>query len=296
MKKTIKILLPLFAAFNLGADINGGDLVMHDLQSRSNDIQVPADATVTGCGEPPSGYFIWFDGDDPYAGGVPSPAATWTDKGRESRVMSNDDAGKTPTLNTGYFSFDGTDDYFKSERDNTWSELFGGSTHFCMHLVRKTAATGSNSAIWGTWASSSAVSYAISVDTGGTKQDWFMNNGNGAHINIAETFSEPIGSWYVYGSEYDKSSPAARVALNGSWSSPVSALSATNNPPLFTTYTYNIGAISPSTSYAGDTSPFWEWYGDIAQIICYDDLTKEAATQTWIDCKKDELAGGGGGA
>lgn len=289
IKKTL-LAISLFAL--LGADSSGGDLKHHDLKANSDALRVGGGAAVTGCGAPPAGYFIWMDGDDPYAGGAtPADTSTWIDKGREGRTFDNNTAGHRPTLNTGFFTFDGTNDYLKSSNDSNWSELFSSSDHFCNHLVRNNSHTNSKQAIWGTYSTGSAgrANFNAITDLNGAQQEYYINNGSGQHVKRETVFTETLNVWYNYKFEYDRAGLQARTGNNSSWSTYTAADTAAATAPILSYYTFNIGGLSAGASYVSDTSSIWEWSGDIAQIICYTDLTKEAAVESWISCKAGEL-------
>lgn len=293
MRRYNKIMLPLLASLSLGADINGGDLKLHDLQSKSNDIQVPS-STPSGsvCGAPPAGYFIWFDGEDPYAGGAtPADPITWIDKGRESRTFDNNTAGHRPTLNAGYFTFDGTNDYLKAAPDSNWSELFGSSDYFCNQLVRNNLHSSLRQAVFSTYSTGTVgrPNFNFITDLYGGQQELYINNGTGTHMKRETAYSESLNTWYNFKVEYDRGNTRGRTGNDASWSSYTSTLTAVAAAPISSYYTYTIGAISAGVTYASDTSSNWNWSGDIAQIICYTDLTKETEVETWIDCKKGEL-------
>lgn len=279
--------LPLIAA-----DASGGDILMHDLQPLPNKIMIPdSDSEEAGCGEPPDGYFIWFDGDDIYAGGAPTATVSWTDKGREGRKMDQDTAGHRPTINEGYLTFDGTNDFLKAQPDSNWSELFSSSSHFCNLLVRNNSHADTKQTIFSTYSTSTVgrPNFNIITDLMGLQQEYYINNGAGQHMKRETTFAEPLNTWYNYKTEYDRAGLQARTGNDANWGTYTAANNAAGTAPIASYYTYAIGAISAGVTYASDTSSQWNWSGDIAQIICYTDLTKETDVETWIDCKKDEL-------
>ena len=277
----------------LGADISGGDLKHHDLKPNSDALRVITDTpAIVGCGAPPAGYFIWMDGDDPYAGGAtPADPSTWIDKGREGRVFDQPNTAHRPALNTGYLTFDGSDDYLKAGNDSAWSELFSSSDHFCNHLVRNNSHGNTKQAIWGTYSTGSAgrANFNVITDLSGAQQEFYVNNGAGQHTKVETSFTEPLNTWYNYKTEYDRAGLQARTGNDATWSGYTAADTAAADAPILSYYTYNIGGLSAGASYGSDTSSIWEWSGDIAQIICYTDLTKESAVETWISCKAGEL-------
>ena len=293
MKKYYILTLILLASLNLGADINGGDLKLHDLQLKSNDIQVPTSAGIAGCGAPPAEYLVWLDGSDPLATGeAPSAGAisNWKDKGSVARDFSQSTAGKKPVYNTsGYLEFDGTNDVLASVSDANWGFLFGDSSHFCSHLIDRDPTGGATQTIFATYLTGTVgrANYTHAIAVSGTKDWFFINNGLGTHVNRQESITEPA-NFYQYDTEYDRDGLRSRIAIDSSYTAYFAATGMASVPPTSSYYYYQIGAYVDQIS-ASPGSSGGHFKGKIAQILCYTDMSKKSEVDVWLTCKKSEL-------